>query len=107
MELKNYEISNINSCLGQLVDQKMRGKLKFKLFRTKAELETCITIIQNTLNGVDDEEEKREILEESQTIYIEKFTEEELEDLPLSMREIGILKPIIGDDQHTDDSNNY
>lgn len=48
-----------------------------------------------TLEDVEDDKEREEILNESQEINIEKLTQEELEDIDLSIKQIGMLKPII------------
>lgn len=44
---------------------------------------------------VEDRAEQEEILQEEQEVNIDKFTEEELEQIDLSMRQIAMLKPII------------
>ena len=64
--MKNYEISNANYALSQLLDEPLKGKA-----------------------------EQEEILQEEQEVNIDKFTEEELEQIDLSMRQIAMLKPII------------
>lgn len=91
MKLKNFEILNANAVLGELVDEKLKGKLKFKLFKTKRALEDAYVVILKTLEGVDGEEERTEILEESQELTIDLFTYDELEPLPLSTRQLSSL----------------
>ena len=95
MKLTNNQIFAINGVLSELFDEKMTGSLKFKLFKTKAELEHAIEIVQKALEGVDDEEEVKEIAEETQDLNIESLTEEELEPLPLSMAQLVALQDII------------
>ena len=93
--MKNYEISNANYVLSQLLDEPLKGKFKFKVFNVKSELEKKAEVIAKTLEGVEDESERKEILQEEQGVNIDKFTEEELEQIDLSIRQIAMLKPII------------
>lgn len=93
--MKNYELININEGLSSLADQKLTGRLKFKLFKAKRKVEDASKLIFETLEGVENSEERVEILDQEQTIELEKFTLEELEGLPLSIRDIGNLEPII------------
>ena len=95
MKLNNNQIFAVNSVLSELVNEKLTGSFKFKLFKTKAELERAIDIVQKTLEGVVDENEILEIAEETQDISIELLTEDELEPLPLSMAQLSILQDII------------
>ena len=76
--MKNYEISNVNYALGQLIDEPLKGKFKFKVFKIKTELEKKIEVISKSLEGVEDESEHNEIMKEEQEVNIDKFTEEEL-----------------------------
>ena len=93
--MKNYEISNANYVLSQLIDEPLKGKFKFKVFNVKAELEKKVEVITNSLADVEDENEREEILQEEQEVNIDKFTEDELEQIDLSIRQISMLKPII------------
>ena len=93
--MKNYEISNANYVLSQLIDEPLKGKFKFKVFNVKAELEKKVEIITKSLEGVEDKSEREEILQEEQEVNIVKFTEDELEQIDLSIRQISMLKPII------------
>lgn len=93
--MKNYEIANINNALSELVDQKLTGRLKFKLFKVKRACEQAVDLLSQTMEGVDNYEEQMEILNEEQDIQLEKFTMDELEGLPLSMKDIGNLSPVI------------
>lgn len=95
MKLTNNQIFAINGVLSELFDEKLTGSFKFKLFKTKAELERAIEIVQKALEGVDDEEEVKEIAEQTQDLNIESLTEEELEPLPLSMVHLAALQDII------------
>ena len=93
--MKNYEIANINNALSELVDQKLTGRLKFKLFKAKRECEQAVDLLSQAMEGVENYEEQMEILNEEQDIQLEKFTMDELEGLPLSMKDIGNLSPVI------------
>ena len=93
--MKNYEIANINNALASLVDQKLTGRLKFKLFKVKRACEQAVELLSQAMEGVDNHEEQMEILNEEQELKLDKFTLDELESLPLSMKDIGNLAPII------------
>ena len=93
--MKIYEISNAYYVLSQLIDEPLKGKFKFKVFNVKAELEKKVEVITKSLEDVEDESEREEILQEKQEVNIDKFTEDELEQIDLSIRQISMLKPII------------
>ena len=93
--MKNYEISNANYVLSQFLDEPLKGKFKFKVFNVKSELEKKAEVIAKALDGVEDEDEREEIMNEEQEISIDKFTEDELEQIDLSIRQLAMLKPII------------
>lgn len=95
MKLTNNQIYGIYSVLMELVNEKLTGSFKFKLFKTKAELERAIEIVQKALEGVVDKEEVAEIAEQTQDLNIDLLTEEELTPLPLSMTQIAALQNII------------
>ena len=95
MKLTNSQIFAVNGVLGELVNEKLTGSFKFKLFKTKAELEHAIDIVQKALEGVTDEEEVAEIAGETQDLNIELLTEDELEPLPLSMTQLAVLQEIM------------
>ena len=97
--MKNYEISNANYVLSQLIDEPLKGKFKFKVFNVKAELEKKVEVITKSLEDVEDESEREEILQEEQEVNIDKFTEDELEQIDLSIRQISMLKPIIKENE--------
>lgn len=95
MKLTNNQIYAVNGVLSELFDTKLTGSFKFKLFKTKAELERAIEIVQKALEGVVDEEEVTEIAGETQDLNIDLLTEEELTPLPLSMAQLSALQEII------------
>ena len=78
-----------------LVDQKLTGRLKFKLFKVKRACEQAVDLLSQAMEDVENHEEQMEILNEEQDIQLDKFTMDELEGLPLSMKDIGNLAPII------------
>ena len=95
MKLTNNQIFAVNGVLSELVNEKLTGSFKFKLFKTKAELERAIEIVQKALEGVVDEEEVMEIAEQTQDLNIDLLTEDELEPLPLSMAQVVVLQDIM------------
>lgn len=95
MKLTNNQIFAVNGVLSELVNEKLTGSFKFKLFKTKAELERAIEIVQKALEGVVDDKEVAEIAEQTQDLNIDLLTEEELTPLPLSMTQLVILQVII------------
>ena len=97
--MKNYEIWNVNHVLSQLIDEPLKGKFKFKVFNVKAELEKKVEVITKSLEDVEDENEREEILQAAQELNIDKFTEDELEQIDLSIRQISMLKPIIKENE--------
>ena len=95
MKLTNNQIFAINNVLSEIVNEKLTGAFKFKLFKTKAELEKGIEIVQKALEGVVDEKEVEEIAEQTQDLNVGLFTEDELAPLPLSVTQIAQLQVII------------
>ena len=95
MKLTNNQIFAVNGVLSELVNEKLKGSFKFKLFKTKAELEKGIEIVQKALEGVVDDKDVTEIAEQTQDLNIDLLTEDELEPLPLSMAQLVVLQDII------------
>ena len=95
MKLTNNQIFAVNGVLSELVNEKLTGSFKFKLFKTKAELEKGIEIVQKALEGVVDEKDVTEIAEQTQDLNIDLLTEDELEPLPLSMAQLVVLQDIM------------
>ena len=93
--MKNYDICNADATLGAFINEPLKGALKFKLFKAKSELEGAVAIVIKTLEGVEGEEERNEILQQEQEVNVPKFTTLELEPLALSMRQIGSLASLI------------
>ena len=95
MKLTNNQIFAVNGVLSEIVNEKLTGAFKFKLFKTKAELEKGIEIVQKALEGVVDGKEVAEIAEQTQDLNVGLFTEDELAPLPLSVTQIAQLQVII------------
>lgn len=101
--MKNYEILNANRVLSEFLDEPLKGLFKFKLFGIKTELESRIKIIEQTLDGIEDEEEIEDILNIDQEIAIDKFYKEELSELEMSVRQVGMLRPLIHDSDYKEE----
>ena len=97
--MKNYDICNADATLSEFLNEPLKGALKFKLFKAKSELEDAVSIVFKTLEGVEGEEERYEILQQEQEVKVPKFTTFELEPLALSMRQIGSLVSLIDFDK--------
>lgn len=94
MKLKNIQIYNINNALSDLVDLKLSGRFKFKLYRLKVVVEQALEPVYKAIEGAT-EDEANEVLNEEQDVEIDKLTFEELENLDLSIRQLGALEPIM------------
>jgi len=106
MKLTNIEIVNANNALTQLAEEELQGALKFKLYELKKALEDKHKLVAETLEGVDDDQEQKEILLEEQEIGTDrKLTEDELEPLPMSLKQLVSLKPFIEKRTRNDSTN--
>ena len=94
MKLKNNQLININNALSELVDLKINGRFKFKLFKLKVNLENALEPVYYAIQGANQDEIK-EILDEYQDVEIELLKIEELEPLELSIKQLGALEIII------------
>lgn len=94
MKLTNMELNSINVGLSDLADEKIKGKLKFKLFKNKVAVEDKLAIVREALEGTTDEE-AAEIMAEKQEVELDLLTYDELEPLALSLRQLGALQPIL------------
>lgn len=94
MKLKNNQLININNALSELIDLKITGRFKFKLFKLKVTLENALDPVYYAVQGANQDEIK-EILEEEQEFDIDLLTFEELEPLELSIKQLGALEIII------------
>ena len=105
MKLRNIEIVNANQALGELVEEKMRGKIKFRLFKLKSVLEDKHKVVAETLKEVEDEQEQQEILLEEQEVGTDVvLTEDDLEPLPMNLKQLVSLKPFIEEEQKGEDT---
>ena len=93
--MKNYEIVNINEVLGGLFNDKIKGYLKFKLFKNKRTAESALELIIKSLEDVEEESERQEIMDSEQDLAFDKFTLDELEPLALSMADLSMLESVI------------
>lgn len=94
MKLKNIQLININNTLSELVDLKIAGRFKFKLFKLKVDLENALDPVYLAVQGAN-QDEIEEILDEEQYVEINLLTIEELEPLELSIKQLGALEIII------------
>ena len=94
MKLKNIQLIHINNTLSELVDLKITGRFKFKLFKLKVTLENALDPVYLSMQGAN-QREAEEILNEEQEVDIDLLTFEELEPLELSIKQLGALEIII------------
>lgn len=94
MNLTNNQIFAINNALGDLVNTKLPGRFKFKLFKLKVEVERALEPVYKSLEGAE-EDEAIEIANESQEIEVVTLTLDELEPLDLSISQLSALQPIM------------
>lgn len=99
MELTNAEIIGIVNTISTIVHEKVSGTLKFKLLRSYEKLsnekETIIKSLDFKNNQLMETEDNLEILKTKQNVDIDKFKEEELSQISLSINDLILLKPII------------
>lgn len=96
MKLLNREIFEINIALNQIIENKISGRLAFKLFKIKKKVEDEVILIQESLKGKeDDDKEVEEVLGLENEIDIEKIKASELEELKLSIEDVFLLEKII------------
>jgi hypothetical protein len=94
MNLTNNQIFAINTALGDLVNTKLPGRFKFKLFKLKVAVERALEPVYKALEDVE-ESEAIEIANESQNLEIDTLTLDELEPLDLSISQLSALEPIM------------
>lgn len=94
MKLKNIQLININNALSELIDLKITGRFKFKLFKLKVNLESALDPVYYAVQDANQDEIK-EILDEEQEVDVDLLTLEELEPLELSIKQLGALEIII------------
>ena len=94
MKLKNIQLIHINNTLSELVDLKITGRFKFKLFKLKVAFENALDPVYLSVQDAN-QLETEEILNEEQEIDIEKLAIDDLEPLELSIKQLGALEIII------------
>ena len=94
MKLKNIQLIHINNTLSELVDLKITGRFKFKLFKLKVTLENSLDPVYLAVQGANQLETEK-ILNEEQEVDIEKLAVDDLEPLELSIKQLGALEIII------------
>lgn len=100
--MKNYEILSANNALGEIADQPIKGKLKFKLYKLKVALEDEALIIQETLKGSGKDEHKEIMEADNDTPFAVGFTIDELSELDLSIRAVSGLSPFVDELKNKD-----
>ena len=95
MKLTNVQLYKIDRGLGALIQLKVKGGFKFKVYKTVKQLSECLEPVQESLKGVDDTDERVDILNATQEVQLETFEVRELEDLEISTETIMDLEPII------------
>ena len=95
MELTNLQLYKLDRGLGELVQLKVKGVFKFKIYKTVKQLSDCLEPVQEALKGIEDTDERVEILNESQEVNFDRFQLHEIEDLEISTETIINLEPVI------------
>ena len=95
MKLTNLQLYKLDRGLGELVHLKVKGRFKFKIYKTVKQLSDCLEPVQEALKGIEDTNERIEILNEMQEVNFDKFQLHELEDLEISTETVMNLEPII------------
>ena len=95
MKLTNLQLYKLDQGLGELVQLKIRGGFKFKIYKAVKQLSDCLEPVQEALKGIEDTNERLEILNETQEVNFDKFQLHEIEDLEISTGTIINLEPVI------------
>ena len=95
MRLTNLQLYYLNQGLGELMQIKVKGGLKFKIYKAVKSLSDCLEPVQKSLEGIEDTNERIEILNETQEVHFDKFQLHEIEDLEISTETVINLEPII------------
>lgn len=96
MEYKINEIYAITDGLLALMDIKTKSKVKFKILKNYKKAYDTIVLVEECLKdkGV---EEREEFLETTESLALDPFKVEELEDLEISAKTLFLLDKIIND----------
>ena len=95
MKLTNLQLYKLDRGLGELVQLKVKGGFKFKIYKMVKQLSDCLEPVQEALKGIEDTNERIEILNETQEVHFDKFQLHEIEDLEISTETIINLEPVI------------
>ena len=95
MKLTNLQLYKLDKGLGELVQIKVKGGFKFKIYKMVKQLSDCLEPVQEALKGIEDTEERIEILNETQEVNFDKFQLHEIEELEISTETVINLEPII------------
>ena len=95
MKLTNLQLYKLDRGLGELIQLKVKGGFKFKIYKAVKQLSDCLEPVQEALKGIEDTNERIEILNEMQEVHFDKFQLYEVEDLEISTETIMNLEPII------------
>src|SRR5699024_2303124 len=95
MKLTNLQLYKLDQGLGELIHLKVKGGFKFKIYKAVKQLSDCLEPVQEALKGIEDTEERIEILNETQDVHFDKFQLHEIEDLEISTETVMNLEPII------------
>ena len=95
MELTNLQLYKLDRGLGELVQLKVKGGFKFKIYKAVKQLSDCLEPVQEALKGIEDTDERVEILNETQEVRFDKFQLHEIEELEISTETIINLEPVI------------
>ena len=95
MEITNLQLYKLDRGLGELVQLKVKGGFKFKIYKMVKQLSDCLEPVQEAIKGVEDTDERIEILNETQEVNFDKFQLHEIEELEISTETIINLEPVI------------
>lgn len=97
MQLNINEINIINLGLAELMETKIKGALKFKVLKNKLKAEELLKLAIESLEDVEKEEEKKEVLELEQEVDFITITNIELEELEITPKTLLMLEKIMED----------
>ena len=95
MKLTNLQLYKLDRGLGELVQLKVKGRFKFKIYKMVKRLSDCLEPVQEALKGIEDTEERIEILNTTQEVNFDRFQLHEIEELEISTETIINLEPVI------------
>ena len=95
MKLTNLQLYKLDQGLGELVRLKIKGGFKFKIYKAVKQLSDCLEPVQEALKGIEDTDERIEILNETQEVHFDKFQLHEIGELEISTETIINLEPVI------------